>query len=115
MNAAPTDRFEARASAAMAITRQAGAIAREYFRNKDILDIQIKGHQDPVTAADLAVDRFVREQLSQLFPGDNILSEESAGDGDGDLWVIDPIDGTSNFACLCRNRQRHLIWCGASA
>lgn len=98
MSASTTDGTEARATAAMTIARQAGKIARDFFRNKDALDIQIKGYRDLVTAADHAVDRFVRERLSRLFPGDQILSEESAGGGDGDLWVIDPIDGTSNFA-----------------
>ncbi len=98
MSAVPADDLEARTLAATSIAKEAGTIARRYFRNAPALSIQEKGPGDVVTAADQAVDQFIRERLLHLFPGDHILSEESAGGGDGDLWVIDPIDGTSNFA-----------------
>lgn len=52
-----------------------------------------------VTAADLAADRLIAERLAAACPGDAILSEESATRfAGGRTWVVDPLDGTSNFA-----------------
>ena len=61
-----------------------------------------------MTEADRAVERLLRERLASLFPGDGFLGEEdgrSDGGAGGLLWVVDPIDGTSNYA---RGRAR---WC----
>lgn len=60
----------------------------------------LKGAQDFVTEADGATERFIRDRLARDFPGEAILGEEMGGaaDGTGPLWVLDPIDGTSNFA-----------------
>ncbi|MFN6955264.1 MAG: inositol monophosphatase family protein [Acetobacteraceae bacterium] len=60
----------------------------------------MKGAQDFVTEADGATERFIRDSLAALFPGEAILGEEMGGtaDGAGPLWVLDPIDGTANFA-----------------
>jgi len=62
-----------------------------------------KADDSPVTLADQAIERFLVEGLSEHFPGCGFLGEESGGwsakDGlDSDLWVIDPIDGTANYA-----------------
>ena len=56
---------------------------------------------DPVTIVDTDTERFVRDRLAQLRPGESILGEEGGGpdagvDG-GVCWVVDPIDGTVNF------------------
>jgi len=60
----------------------------------------LKGAQDFLTEADGTTERFIRERLTALFPGEPILGEEMGGavTGDGPIWVLDPIDGTSNFA-----------------
>ncbi len=60
----------------------------------------LKGAQDFITEADGATERFIRDRLEQDFPGESILGEEMGGavDGAGPLWVLDPIDGTANFA-----------------
>ena len=93
------EHLAARLSAAVEIAKEAGAIARRYFRKSYMLDIREKTPGELLTAADLAVDQFINGRISNLFPDDRILSEESAGGGGGgDLWVIDPIDGTANFA-----------------
>lgn len=67
----------------------------------------LKGAQDFLTEADGATERFIRDRLARDFPGEAILGEELGGgaDGTGPLWVLDPIDGTANFA---RNADR---WC----
>ncbi|MFT4130543.1 inositol monophosphatase family protein [Labrys sp. (in: a-proteobacteria)] len=78
--------------------RQAGAIARHYFRSGEALSSAEKGRHDPVTQADLEIDRFLIDQLAGAFPADGILTEETGGAPARHLWVIDPIDGTLNFA-----------------
>ena len=65
-----------------------------------------KGMQDYVTEADTAVEALVSRRLEALFPEDGFMGEEGGRQRQGGLtWVIDPIDGTSNFA---RGRER---WC----
>lgn len=52
-----------------------------------------------VTAADIASDRLIAARLHAACPGDTILSEESTAHFEGGrTWVIDPLDGTTNFA-----------------
>jgi myo-inositol-1(or 4)-monophosphatase len=60
----------------------------------------LKGAQDFITEADGATERFIRDSLAAQFPGEAILGEEMGGvaDATGPLWVLDPIDGTSNFS-----------------
>ena len=55
---------------------------------------------DPVTVVDTETERWLRDRLAVLRPGEHVLGEEEGGreDGrDGLSWVIDPIDGTVNF------------------
>lgn len=63
-------------------------------------DVRRKGAGDFVTAADVRAERRVRRVLLQLLPAAGFLGEESdpAGLDREFLWVVDPIDGTSNFA-----------------
>jgi|LSQX01.3.fsa_nt_gb myo-inositol-1(or 4)-monophosphatase len=58
-----------------------------------------KGRGDLVTAMDLEAERQIKEFLHKTFPEDNFLGEEMGFEryGDGGTWVIDPIDGTSNY------------------
>ncbi|WP_343319547.1 inositol monophosphatase [Arthrobacter sp. TMP15] len=66
---------------------------------------------DFVTAADLAAEKYIFEELRQARPGDSILGEEGAGyrGTSGRCWVIDPVDGTYNFA------SGSTYWCAALA
>jgi myo-inositol-1(or 4)-monophosphatase len=58
-----------------------------------------KGPVDLVTQADIEAERLIIEELRRLFPGEGILAEESGGDSGAEtLWVVDPIDGTTNYA-----------------
>lgn len=88
-----------RRDAAAAIAAEAAALA-ERLRAEGAGAARLKGAQDFVTAADGATERFIRERLARDFPGEAILGEEMGGeaDGTGPLWVLDPIDGTANFA-----------------
>ena len=56
------------------------------------------GPTDLVSEADLAAEAAIRRVLSERRPGDSVLGEEGGATGNGDLrWVIDPLDGTTNF------------------
>lgn len=80
------------------LARGAAAIAMDYASRRSALDIQSKGRRDYVTAADKAVEQFIRDQIAASFAEDSVLGEEGGGRAAEHLWVVDPIDGTSNFA-----------------
>jgi len=82
--------------AAMAAVREAGALAlAERARG---LAIEAKARQDFVTQADRAVEGLLRDRLTALLPGSDVLGEEDGGPVEADwLWVVDPIDGTTNY------------------
>lgn len=79
--------------------REAGRIAMRYF-GKDP-EVWMKLGQSPVSEADYAVDRFLRETLTAARPGYGWLSEETADDparlAASRTFVVDPIDGTRAF------------------
>ncbi len=62
------------------------------------LAVETKPDLTPVTDADRAVERALREALADARPGDAVSGEEFGSQGSGALrWVLDPIDGTKNF------------------
>lgn len=75
------------------------------WRNLATTDIEEKAADDPVTIADREVEEFLTEALTRLAPGVAVVGEEAAHADPsvmsrlaGPCWIIDPIDGTSNFA-----------------
>lgn len=81
------------------IVRAAGGLMRAAFTATDKPAYSLKGRQDYLTATDGAVEQFVRDAIEKRFPGDAVLGEEGGGSVDGTrLWIVDPIDGTANFA-----------------
>ncbi|WP_347313366.1 inositol monophosphatase family protein [Defluviimonas sp. SAOS-178_SWC] len=96
MNADDIDR---RYAEARRIAQEAGALALDYFRRFDGLTVEVKSHQDFVSEADKNVEAFVRGEIAAAFPEDGIVGEEDAPKPgtSGFTWVIDPIDGTTNF------------------
>ncbi len=94
-------------SFAVEIAREAGKILLDKFGKK--INISKKGDIDLVTEADLASEKFIIEKIKSHFPNHSILAEESGeavliGDSKW-KWIIDPLDGTTNFAhgypCFC--------------
>ena len=76
---------------------EADAIALEHFRTGALTEIKPDG--TPVTAGDRAVERALRRNIERDFPRDAILGEEEGETGSAARrWVIDPIDGTKNYA-----------------
>lgn len=86
---------------------KAGELARAGFSARTAGTFTLKGPQDFLTETDLAVETFIRARIGEAFPEDGILGEEGGGDATAHLWIIDPVDGTANFArgvphfCVC--------------
>lgn len=83
---------------AVRLTRDAGALTLRWFADAELV-VDAKGDGTPVTAADRAAERLVREHLAAHHPHDAVLGEEEPdvqGES-GRTWVIDPIDGTKAF------------------
>ncbi len=76
---------------------EAGEIVRKYYRTP--FDIEHKDDASPVTIADRAVEKRLREIIEQTRPDDGILGEEYGikESKNGLTWVLDPIDGTKPF------------------
>lgn len=80
--------------------KEAGRVQLEYFRGSN-LDIKTKfNNSDIVTAADKASEEIIISNIRKKYPTHSILSEESGTSGyENDYrWVIDPLDGTTNFS-----------------
>jgi len=77
----------------------AAAIALRYFRSRG-LHVDRKTDATFVTQADRQIESMVRDRIRERFPRDRVLGEEEGGSHDpaGRLWIVDPIDGTANFA-----------------
>jgi 3'(2'), 5'-bisphosphate nucleotidase len=81
------------------IAREAAVLVRGYHRKR--LVIESKAGGEPVTEADRAASALIVERLGAAFPADVVLSEEvpdsGARLGKRRVWMVDPIDGTSDF------------------
>lgn len=85
--------------------RRAAEKARDvilyYDKNRSRLNVELKGKNDLITQADEAAEQQIIKVITEAFPLDDILAEESASQTrltDRRTWIIDPIDGTTNFA-----------------
>ena len=78
--------------------RQSGEIIKHHWQRPR--RVSHKGRIDLVTETDVAVEEYLKQHLKDLVPGAVFLAEESAAEGAlpaGDCWIIDPVDGTTNF------------------
>jgi myo-inositol-1(or 4)-monophosphatase len=85
---------------AIKAARRAGQIINRASLNLEGLQISKKQHNDYVTEVDKEAEAAIIEILRTAFPGHSILAEESGATPDSSAdfqWVIDPLDGTSNF------------------
>lgn len=77
----------------------AAKIIRDYQQD-DSFSVDYKGKNDLVTEADLKAEEEILSFIKKEFPDDHILAEETTDEvsmPDGQTWLIDPIDGTTNF------------------
>ncbi|MCW8091326.1 inositol-1-monophosphatase [Alteromonas sp. ASW11-130] len=85
---------------AVRAARAAGSIIVRGFENRDDLETQSKGTNDYVTKVDKEAERAIISKIQQSYPNHAFLGEET-GETEGSeseyQWVIDPLDGTTNF------------------
>lgn len=85
---------------AVEVVLRAGRIQMAHFGTE--LKIDKKGAIDLVTEVDVAVERMFRDLVAERFPDHVVLAEELGGGGPmptgGHCWILDPLDGTTNYA-----------------
>jgi len=78
--------------------REGGRIILMYFSQLDRLEYASKGRNDFVSQADVETERAVLDVLTRAYPEHGVVAEESGNrEGSEYTWVIDPLDGTTNF------------------
>jgi len=83
---------------AVKAARRAGSVINRAARDIEAVAVQTKRHNDFVTEIDKAAEQAVIEVLHKAYPDHAILAEESGASGESEYeWIIDPIDGTTNF------------------
>ena len=96
---APMNPLDIRFDLALTLAMEAGDMAMEMRPEAGAATATLKGAQDWLTEADGAVERFLSESLEDAFPEDGFQGEEAGRTRTGELrWVVDPIDGTANYA-----------------
>jgi len=96
----PTTAIDVRAALSIATkAAEAGAQVLQYYaRHREQLQINFKMRNDLVSQADQEAEQAIIEVLQKLSPDFGIIAEESGGTAQGQaFWVIDPLDGTTNF------------------
>lgn len=103
---------------AIELARKAGALQLQHFGR--VKHVEMKSEANPVTEVDRACEKLIVEGLAQHFPDHDIVAEEGNDKSQGSewQWVIDPLDGTVNYAhgyplfCVCiglrKNGRTHL-------
>ena len=108
---------------ALRAARKAGDLIVRASDELDRVGHQAKGVADYVTEVDIAAEQEILNQLGKAYPDHAFLAEESGQTGNeksDHLWIIDPLDGTSNFmrgiphycvsiACLIDGRLAHAV------
>src|SRR5262249_59782645 len=86
---------------AVAAAKGAGLLIVRWSR-QGVYEVRQKQGSELVTAADLRSDELIREHLGSRFPRHRFMSEEGVLEGEfdfsGPVWIIDPIDGSANYA-----------------
>ena len=92
--------MEPKINIALKAARLAGKEISKFSRRKDKIKISEKGPTDFVTQVDKIAEKIIIETIKQSFPNSAFEGEELGKSGKEDaklLWVIDPLDGTTNF------------------
>ena len=83
---------------AVKAARRAGNLIHRAVDSIDHLTVTKKSHSDYVSEVDRAAEQAIITTLKEAYPSHAILAEESGAQGDSEyIWIIDPLDGTTNF------------------
>jgi myo-inositol-1(or 4)-monophosphatase len=83
---------------AVKAARRAGGIINRAGRNLDVIAVKEKAANDFVSEVDREAEQAIIRTLREAYPGHAILAEESGASGSSEYqWIIDPLDGTTNF------------------
>ncbi len=83
---------------AVKAARRAGSIINRATQDLDLLTVQRKGDHDYVSEVDKMAEQAIVETLLEAYPDHAILAEEGGAQGESEyVWIIDPLDGTTNF------------------
>lgn len=86
-------------SEAEVLVRAGGAVLKDRFSEVRTIDFKGPGRGNLVTDADRAAEALIVQALRSRFPEHGVLTEESGTVSTGDLrWILDPLDGTTNYA-----------------
>lgn len=110
---------------ALRAARSAGELIFRSLERLDVVSVNEKDAKDYVTEVDRAAEQAILEVLRKAYPNHGFLCEESGliqgkGEGADYLWIIDPLDGTTNFihglphfavsiACKYKGRLEHAV------
>ncbi|MFC3609104.1 type III secretion system regulator SuhB [Stutzerimonas tarimensis] len=110
---------------ALRAARTAGELIIRSVERLDVISISEKEAKDYVTEIDRAAEQSIINALRKAYPNHGVMGEETglqpgSGDGADYLWIIDPLDGTTNFvrgvphyavsiACKYRGRLEHAV------
>jgi myo-inositol-1(or 4)-monophosphatase len=90
--------MQALLNTAVDAARRAGDLAMRYSKRLDELEVQSKSRNDFVTQVDKEAEQTIISIIRERYPQHGILGEETGlQEGDDTLWIIDPLDGTTNF------------------
>ena len=85
-------------SIAVKAARRAGSLINRATQDLDLITVERKGVSDYVSEVDRMAEKAIVETLLEAYPEHAILAEEGGAQGQSDyLWIIDPLDGTTNF------------------
>ncbi len=101
------DELKLLSDAAKSISKKAGVFVNDHWK-PSMRNFSYKQGREIITEVDLKAQELIVKEILDLFPSHGILAEEGGMDSEGESgyrWVIDPIDGTTNFAhsypCFC--------------
>jgi len=90
--------MQALLNTAIQAARRAGDTTMRYVKRLDELDVRSKSRNDFVSQVDEIAEKVIIDSIHERYPGHAILGEETGRRGESDhLWIIDPLDGTTNF------------------
>ena len=102
----PRETLETKRKFITQLATEAGEKLIERFKLRDFTTSQKEGKEvvEVVTEADREIEQFIKDRIAAQYPESEFLAEETASENYAeyaakkDLWIIDPIDGTSNFS-----------------